>query len=142
MTQAATHPVPSSERGTPQERKLTFELTPRAARMLYENLQKRGTPEAALRVGVRGGGCSGFTYVLEFCDTPPRSRDLVFSYPVERKPSDSGDPGDVRVFCDKKSILYLSGTSLDWEKTLMYQGFKFINPQVKSSCGCNESFAV
>jgi iron-sulfur cluster assembly protein len=123
-------------------RELRFELTPLAARKLYESLKKRGTPDSALRVGVRGGGCSGFTYVLEFADGPPRERDLVFRYAVERKPEDESDPGEVRVFCDKKSIVYLSGTALDWQKTLMYQGFKFKNPQEKSSCGCNESFAV
>jgi iron-sulfur cluster assembly protein len=126
----------------PDEREYTFELTPLAARKLYENLRKRGTPASALRVGVRGGGCSGFAYVLEFADGEPRSRDLVFTYPVERKPEDEEDPGEVRVFCDKKSIIYLNGATLDWLKTLMYQGFKFKNPSEKSSCGCNESFAV
>jgi iron-sulfur cluster assembly protein len=125
-----------------EERKFTFELTPLGARMLYESLQKRGTPDAALRVGVRGGGCAGFAYVLEFADGPPRARDLVFTYPVERKPTDEEDPGEVRVYCDKKSILYLTGCTLEWQKTLMYQGFRFVNPQEKSSCGCNESFSV
>lgn len=134
--------APPSGAATEPERKLDFALSPLAARKLYESLAKRGTPGSALRVGVRGGGCSGFTYVLEFADDPPRSRDLVFTYPVEQKPADGDAPGDVRVFCDKKSILYLAGTTLDWQKTLMYQGFKFVNPQEKSACGCNESFAV
>jgi iron-sulfur cluster assembly protein len=125
-----------------EERKFTFELTPDAARKLYESLNKRGTPDAALRVGVRGGGCAGFAYVLEFADGAPRARDLVFTYPVERKPGDEKDPGEVRVFCDKKSIIYLNGSTLEWQKTLMYQGFKFVNPQEKSGCGCNESFSV
>src|SRR5690606_5732256 len=116
--------------------------TPLAARKLYESLKKRGTPDAALRVGVRGGGCAGFSYVLEFSDGPPRARDLVFTYPVERHPDDPEDPGEVRVYCDKKSIIYLNGSALEWQKTLMYQGFKFMNPQEKSSCGCNESFSV
>jgi iron-sulfur cluster assembly protein len=66
----------------------------------------------------------------------------VFTYTVERKDSDERAPGSVQVLCDKKSILYLNGSILDWEKTLMYQGFKFANPHEKSSCGCNESFAV
>ena len=92
---------------------------------------------------MRGGGCSGFTYVIEFADKPPREkRDLVFVYDVERRPGDDEDPGEVRVLCDKKSILYLNGTTLDWEKTLMWQGFKFVNPKEKSSCGCKESFAI
>ena len=144
MMEASSNPAPSKKEPTsrPAERKLTFELTPLAARKLYENLRKRGTPNAALRVGVRGGGCSGFAYVLEFADGEPRARDLVFTFDVEKKEGDNEDPGEVRVFCDKKSIVYLNGTTLDWLKTLMYQGFKFKNPQEKSSCGCNESFAV
>ena len=138
----ATGHAHCEKKGTEESKKLGFQLTPSAARMLYENLQKRGTPGSALRVGVRGGGCSGFSYVLEFCDEEPKSRDLVFTYPVMRKPSDTEDPGEVRVFCDKKSILYLSGGTLDWQKTLMFQGFKFVNPQEKGSCGCNMSFSV
>lgn len=143
MQAAMSNEMHSDERApAPPERKFSFELTPGAARMLYENLRKRGTPDSALRVGVRGGGCSGFAYVLEFADGEPRSRDLVFTYPVERKPGDETDPGEVRVFCDKKSIIYLNGSTLDWLKTLMFQGFKFKNPSEKSSCGCNESFTV
>ncbi|MEM9692448.1 MAG: iron-sulfur cluster assembly accessory protein [Myxococcota bacterium] len=118
-----------------------FGLTPLGARKLYESLHKRGTPDAALRVGVRGGGCSGFSYVLEFADGEPRSRDLVFRYPVPAE-GGGGSPGDVKVYCDKKSIIYLNGAALEWSKTLMYQGFQFSNPQEKSSCGCNESFSV
>ena len=124
------------------EKKLAFHLTPLAARMLWQNLRKRGTPDSALRVGVRGGGCSGFSYVLEFDDDPPRDRDLVFTYPVEKKESDEETPTEVKVHCDKKSILYLNGSTLEWQKTLMYQGFRFQNPQETSSCGCNESFAI
>jgi iron-sulfur cluster assembly protein len=139
-TETHDHTAPAAPKA--REDKLTFELTPLAARKLYESLKKRGTPNAALRVGVRGGGCSGFSYVLEFADGEPKSRDLVFTFPVARAESDTEDPGEVRVFCDKKSIIYLAGGGLDWEKTLMYQGFKFKNPQEKSSCGCNASFSV
>ena len=120
----------------------SFHLSPTAARKLYEALQKRGTPDARLRVGVRGGGCSGFSYVLEYSDKPPRSRDLLFSYPVERLPGDEQDPGEVQVVCDTKSIIYLSGASLDWQKSLIYRGFKIVNPKEKSSCGCAQSFTV
>ena len=117
-------------------------LTDKASDKVKEIQSAEGLHGQGLRLRVIGGGCSGFSYVLEFADDPPRSRDLVFEYPVERKPDDAEDPGVVRVFCDKKSILYLNDSTLDWEKTLKYQGFKFVNPQVKSSCGCNESFAV
>ena len=141
--------APTAERDDEQlGRKYSFGLSSQAVRQVYEALRKRGTPDEALRVGVRGGGCSGFTYVIEFADKPPREkRDLVFVYQVEPAAADASDghddpPPTVRVFCDKKSILYLTGTTLDWEKTLMWQGFKFVNPQEKGSCGCKESFSV
>jgi iron-sulfur cluster assembly protein len=160
QTQAVTSSAPSKPSPTKDDastsrdpkvqkddKKFTFNLTPMAARKLWENLRKRGTPDAALRVGVRGGGCSGFTYVLEFDDGEPRSRDLVFTFPVElsdeeKEKDEAKNPEEVRVFCDKKSILYLNGSTLEWQKTLMYQGFRYANPQETSSCGCNESFAV
>ena len=105
-------------------------LTSAAVEALRRALDKRGTPDAMLRLGVRGGGCSGFAYVLQFEDSEPRERDTVFEF------------DGTRVVCDRKSLVYLSGTTLDWEKTLMHQGFRFVNPHEKSSCGCNESFAV
>ena len=113
----------------------TIEVTPKAASAIRRQLVKRGTPEASLRVGLRGGGCSGFTYVIEFHDGPPRARDRVFD--VATPEGDS-----VRVVVDPKSLLYLSGTLLDWEQTVMKQGFKFVNPHEKSSCGCGHSFNV
>ncbi|MSP25159.1 MAG: iron-sulfur cluster assembly accessory protein [Myxococcales bacterium] len=127
----------------PATTRLELFVAPAAARKIYEGLQKRGTPESALRVGVRGGGCSGFSYVLEFADTPAREgRDFVFRVPVEPRPGDVDPPGPVKVYCDKKSIVYLAGSTLDWEKTLKWQGFKFVNPQSKQACGCKESFSI
>lgn len=105
-------------------------LTPKAITMTKNRLQKRGTPDAALRLGVRGGGCSGFNYVIEFSDDPPRDRDRVFEF------------DGVRVYVDKKSLVYLAGSVLDWEQTLMQQGFKFKNPQESAACGCGHSFSV
>lgn len=101
-----------------------------AAEQVKSQLAKRETPNSYLRLGVKGGGCSGFSYVLQFEDELPRDKDLVF------------DLEGVHVIVDKKSILYLNGCTLDWEKTLIRQGFKFINPNEKSSCGCGESFSV
>ncbi len=95
-----------------------------------EKLAQRGTPNAAVRLGIRGGGCSGFSYVIQFEDDPPRERDYVFEY------------GGVRFFVDKKSLVYLGGSTLDYEKTLMFQGFKFRNPNEAASCGCGHSFTV
>jgi iron-sulfur cluster assembly protein len=110
-------------------------VSAQAVEAMRMNLAKRGTPDAAIRVGIRGGGCSGFSYVIEFDDDGPRKGDLVLEFPEEGKST-------VRVYCDKKSILYLGGTVLDWEKTLMFQGFKFKNPQEASRCGCGHSFTV
>jgi len=118
--------------GVPKD---TLGVTPGAAQAIRAALEKRGTPDAALRVGIKGGGCSGFAYVIEFEDNPPRPGDRVIELPEEGKAT-------VRVFCDKKSIIYLGGSVLDWEKTLMFQGFKFKNPQEATRCGCGHSFTV
>jgi len=128
--------VTATDAGAPKgERTYELFVSPEAARKIKEALAKRKTPNASLRVGVRGGGCSGFSYVLEFADAPPREgRDLVYEVPV--------DDDSVRVVCDKKSILYLAGSTLEWEKTLKWQGFKFTNPKASSACGCKESFSI
>lgn len=105
-------------------------LTPKALEMAKSKLAKRGTPEAAIRLGLRGGGCSGFTYVLEFSDDPPRARDRVFEF------------DGLRIYVDPKSFVYLAGTVLDWEQKLMQQGFKFRNPHEVSGCTCGHSFSV
>ncbi len=110
--------------------KKTVTITDAAVDYAKKRLAQRGTPDAAIRLGVRGGGCSGFSYVIEFSDEPPRDRDLVF------------EPGGVRFYVDKKSFVYLAGSALDFEKTLVFQGFKFRNPQEASRCGCGHSFTV
>lgn len=115
--------------------KKTIAVSPAAVEAVRMQLKKRGTPEGAIRVGIRGGGCSGFSYVIEFEDAAPRTGDLVLEFSEEGKAT-------VRVICDKKSILYLGGSVLDWEKTLMFQGFKFKNPQEATRCGCGHSFTV
>jgi iron-sulfur cluster assembly protein len=95
-----------------------------------QRLEARGTPGAAIRLGVKGGGCSGFSYVIEFSDDPPRERDVVQEF------------DGVKFYVDKKSLIYLAGSVLDYEKTVMFQGFKFKNPQEASKCGCGHSFTV
>ncbi|WP_437598130.1 HesB/IscA family protein [Sorangium sp. So ce590] len=133
------HAAPAQTNGTAAEAeakpKRTLAVSDAAVQAVRAQLAKRGTPEGAIRVGIRGGGCSGFSYVIEFDDKPPRSGDLVLEFAEP-------DKATVRVFCDKKSILYLGGSVLDWEKTLMYQGFKFKNPQEATRCGCGHSFTV
>lgn len=112
-----------------------IQVTPRAVEMIKKQIQKRGASNTALRLGIRGGGCSGFSYVIEFHDGEPRPKDTVYDFTAE-----DGTP--VRVVVDKKSLVYLNGTTLDWEQTLMQQGFKFVNPNEKTSCGCGHSFTV
>ena len=129
---AAFKPVDKVDTGVA---KSTIAVSPKAVEAIRAALAKRGTPDSALRIGVKGGGCSGFSYAIEFSDDPPRKGDTVLEYTEEGK-------SVVRVFCDKKSILYLGGSVLDYEKTLMYQGFKFKNPQEASRCGCGHSFTV
>ena len=113
----------------------TISVSPQAVDAIARQLRKRGTLDASLRLGLRGGGCSGFSYVIEFHDGPPRARDRAFDYVA-------ADGTAVRVVVDPKSLLYLNGTVLEWEQTLMRQGFKFANPNEKSSCGCGTSFSV
>jgi iron-sulfur cluster assembly protein len=110
-------------------------ISPKAVDAIARQMGKRGTPEASLRVGIRGGGCSGFSYVIEFHDGPPHARDRVFDLVA------SGGT-NVRVVVDPKSLLYLNGAVLDWEQTLMRQGFKFVNPNEQTGCGCGTSFSV
>jgi iron-sulfur cluster assembly protein len=131
-TEAATTETPSL---TPTAPKRTLQVTQVAIENMRKQLEKRGTAEAAIRVGVRGAGCSGFKYVIEFDDDEPRKGDTVLEFAEDGL-------SRVRVLCDKKSLVYLAGTVLDWEKTLMFTGFKFKNPQEATRCGCGSSFTV
>ncbi len=115
----------------PAAGKLGLRVTDAAIAAARKQLERRGTPGSMIRLGIKGAGCSGFTYVIEFEDGAPReNRDRVFEH------------DGVRFVVDKKSLLYLAGTELDFEKKLMSQGFKFVNPNEKSSCGCGHSFTV
>ncbi len=82
-----------------------------------------------LRMGVKGGGCSGMSYSLEF-DTELGPHDKQF------------DIDGIKVVCDRKSYLYLSGVTLDYVKQGLTGGFTFVNPQAKSTCGCGTSFSA
>lgn len=130
-----TSPVAAQPASATMPTKLSIEITQAAVDAIGLQIAKRGRPETALRVGIRGGGCSGFSYVIEFHDGPPNARDIVYD-----RTSTAGEA--VRVVVDKKSLLYLNGSTLEWEKTLMRQGFKFVNPNEKSNCGCGTSFTV
>lgn len=105
-------------------------VTEKAVRRIRTAMAKEGISpdQGGLRLGIQGGGCSGLSYNIRF-DTQPRERDRVYNF------------DDVRVFVDPKSFLYLNGMILDYEETLMRQGFNFINPNSKKSCGCGSSFS-
>jgi iron-sulfur cluster assembly protein len=132
MSTSSTTPAQSPPAATS---KLNLEITQAAVDAIGLQIAKRGRPETALRVGIRGGGCSGFSYVIEFHDGPPNARDVIYD-----RTATNGTP--VRIVVDKKSLLDLNGSTLEWEKTLMRQGFKFVNPNEKSNCGCGTSFTV
>jgi iron-sulfur cluster assembly protein len=106
-------------------------VTERAVSRIRIAMAKEGVSpeEGGLRLGVSGGGCSGLSYVMKF-DSHPRERDRVFEF------------DGVRVFIDPKSFVYLHGMTLDYEETLMRQGFNFINPNSTRSCGCGSSFSA
>jgi iron-sulfur cluster assembly protein len=105
-------------------------LSPEAAEFVKKRLAKEGRPGAALRVGVRGGGCNGLIYVLDYTEDPPRARDLVYDF------------HGTRVVVDTRSIEYIEGSEIVYENTLMFQGLKFKNPLEASTCGCGETFSV
>lgn len=98
----------------------------------FEKLKvMRQTPDHVLRVGVRGGGCSGLSYFLDIVEAP-EAKDKIFTF----------KDGEVTVAVDRKSYLFLNGTEIDFEKTLMRTGFVFNNPLSGTSCSCGESFTL
>lgn len=106
----------------------TLEVTERASKAIAKYLADNDAPQGAgLRVGVRGGGCSGLSYFLDV-DTDVKETDKVI------------DAFGVKVFVDPKSMIYLQGSTLDFVSGLMESGFKFINPNAGKGCGCGESF--
>ena len=108
---------------------MSLEVTPVAINKVKEIMAQQNPVPAGLRVGVVGGGCSGFSYSLQF-DTSAGMMDKVF------------DMDGLKVFVDATSIMYLNGCRVDYVETLEGAGFKFENPNVKSTCGCGSSFNV
>ncbi|MFT5290340.1 MAG: iron-sulfur cluster assembly protein [Planctomycetota bacterium] len=109
---------------------MAIQLTDRALREVKRIITDQSLPEGTvLRVSVKGGGCSGFSYSLGF-DESKTDTDQI------------DDVEGVEVACDHKSFLYLNGTQIDFEESLMGRGFKFNNPNASKTCGCGESFSV
>ena len=105
----------------------TIHLTESAIRRIREVVEQEGV--AGLRVGVQGGGCSGFTYLIKF-ETQQRPRDHIFEF------------DGVQVFVDPQSLAYLKGMTLDYKSELIQQGFVLQNPNAKQTCGCGISFSA
>lgn len=117
---------------TPAEetaKKPPMTLTPNAVSKVREIMATQDPLPAGLRIGVVGGGCSGFQYSMAF-ENQAGMMDKVFNF------------GDLKVFVDATSLMYLQGCTVDYVETLEAAGFKFENPQVKSTCGCGSSFQV
>jgi iron-sulfur cluster assembly protein len=124
--------------------KAAVEITKNALKRIRVAMAKEGvSPEqGGLRLGVMGGGCSGLSYSIRF-DSQPRERDRVFTFGAGvETPGDPTEGKPIRLFVDPKSFLYLAGMVLDFEETLMRQGFNFINPNSTKSCGCGSSFTA
>ena len=121
--------VLNAENLTPNQKGV--QVTERALKRIRIAMAKEGISpaEGGLRLGIQGGGCSGLSYNIRF-DTQPRERDRIYQFE------------DVRVFVDPKSFIYLHGMILDYEETLMRQGFNFVNPNSTKSCGCGSSFSA
>ena len=107
-----------------------IEISHGAARKIRSLMAKQGISDGDLRVGVKGGGCSGLSYTFAW-EREPRLGDEVFE----------GAEG-ARIFVDRKSLLFLKGTRLDYDTALLTQGFVFHNPNAKQTCGCGSSFGA
>src|SRR5271165_2915409 len=112
-----------------ETKKAPLHLTPQAVAKVREIMATQDPLPAGLRIGVVGGGCSGFQYSMAF-ENQPGMMDKVFNFE------------DLKVFVDATSLMYLNGCTVDYMETLEAAGFKFDNPQVKSTCGCGSSFQV
>ena len=106
-----------------------IQLTETAVNKVQEILSTQEPKPAGLRIAVVGGGCSGFSYSMAF-ENSPGMLDKTYNY------------DGLKVFVDQASLLYLEGAEVDYVETLEGSGFKFDNPQVKSTCGCGSSFSA
>lgn len=107
-------------------------LSESAAKEIKEIMKQQNLPdgETKLRVGVKGGGCSGFSYMLDLTEEPAGEADEEL------------ESHGVKILCDMKSYLYLNGVEIDFKDEVMGRGFVFKNPNATSSCGCGSSFSA
>jgi len=118
MTQTKEKPKP-----------LTISLSEEAVAHVRDFAVQAGRPDAHMRVSVKGGGCSGLTYVLDLVDEPREDDKMIEEH-------------GLRLFVDRKSYVFLAGTTLEYAGGLNGKGFVFNNPNAKTTCGCGTSFGV
>jgi iron-sulfur cluster assembly protein len=107
-----------------------IKVTSKAVEQINKIKEENNIPKNyAIRIGIKGGGCSGFSYHMGF-DADPKEGDTIIEY------------DNVKLFVDGKSLFYLSGTELDFSDGLNGKGFVFNNPNAAKTCGCGQSFAV
>jgi iron-sulfur cluster assembly accessory protein len=128
MATVETPTLPDTPAAAPAS-KPQLNLTPNAILKVKEIMATQDPVPAGLRVGVVGGGCSGFSYSMAF-ENAPGMMDKVLTF------------DDLKVYVDATSLMYLQGCVVDYVETLEAAGFKFENPNVKSTCGCGSSFSV
>ncbi len=129
MATATTTPTAEVVTGVPSTPSKVVNLTPSAVTKVKEIMATQDPIPAGLRIGVVGGGCSGFQYSMSF-ENQSGMMDKIIRLE------------DLQVFVDATSAMYLNGCTVDYVETLEAAGFKFENPQVKSTCGCGSSFSV
>ena len=110
---------------------MAIELTETAAREIKTIVQQQELDEekVRLKVGVKGGGCSGFSYILDLTE-------------IERETDEKFECRGIQIICDPKSYLYLNGTTIDFKDEIMGRGFVFSNPNATTTCGCGSSFSA
>jgi iron-sulfur cluster assembly accessory protein len=126
MATTTTNPA---EAQTPETKALPVNMTDNAVAKVKEIMAQQDPVPAGLRIGVVGGGCSGFSYNMSF-ENAPGMMDKIFTF------------DGLKVYVDATSAMYLNGCVVDYVETLEAAGFKFENPNVKSTCGCGSSFSV
>lgn len=109
---------------------MSIQISETAAHKIKSLMAKQGITDGGLRVGVKGGGCSGLSYTFAW-EKEARFGDQVFE-----------GPDGAKLFVDKKSLLFLNGTVLDYDTALLSKGFVFNNPNAKTTCGCGSSFGA
>jgi len=125
MTQTSPSPTEPPRADVPR-----IQVTAEAVEWVKKRRDRLKQPNAALRVGVKGGGCAGYTYITELTEEPPKARELVYQF------------HGLSVYVDSRSLAFIEGSVIDAKNTLMFQGLKFDNPLEEKSCGCGATFSV